>query len=77
LQCRTLEGDREFNVCCKGKAILTNLNIFEQDGENRPLVKKIKGLAPDAQGQLLLEFDPVTRFATVSATEVVPELRAC
>ncbi len=44
-----------------------------QAGENRPLVRKIKGLEPNAQGKLLLEFVPVTRYATVSAIEVVPE----
>jgi len=42
-------------------------------GENRPLMKKIRGVEPNAQGKLLLEFVPVTRYATVSAIEVVPE----
>ena len=69
----TAAGDGEFNVFCNGKTVLANLNIFEQAGENRPLVRKIKGLAPDAQGKLLLEFVPVTRYATVSAIEVLPE----
>ena len=62
-----------FNVFCNGKTILANLNILEQAGENRPLVRKIKGLEPNAQGKLLLEFVPVTRYATVTAIEVVPE----
>jgi Malectin domain len=66
-------GDREFNVFCNGKAVLANLNILEQAGENRPLVRKVKGLEPNAQGKLLLEFVPVTRYATVSAIEVMPE----
>jgi hypothetical protein len=66
-------GDREFNVFCNGKTVLANLNILEQAGENRPLVRKIKGLEPNAQGKLLLEFVPVTRYATVSAIEVIPE----
>ena len=65
--------DRVFNVFCNGKTILSNLNILDQAGENRPLVRKIKGLEPNAQGKLLLEFVPVTRYATVSAIEVVPE----
>ena len=64
---------RVFNVFCNGKTILANLNIVEQAGENRPLVRKIKGLEPNAQGKLLLEFVPVTRYATVTAIEVVPE----
>ncbi len=62
-----------FNVFCNGKTILANLNILEQAGENRPLVHKVKGLQPNSQGKLLLEFVPVTRYATVTAIEVVPE----
>lgn len=65
--------DRVFNVFCNGKTILSKLNIMDEAGENRPLVHKIKGLEPNAQGILLLEFVPVTRYATVSAIEVVPE----
>ena len=62
-----------FNVFCNGKTILANLNILDLVGENHPLVRKIKGLEPDAQAKLLLEFVPVTRYATVSAIEVVQE----
>ncbi len=65
--------DRVFNVFCNGKTVLAQLNILDEVGENRPLVHKIKGLEPNAQGKLLLEFVPVTRYATVSAIEVVPE----
>jgi hypothetical protein len=65
--------DRVFNVFCNGKTVLANLNILDEVGENHPLVRKIKGLEPNAQGKLLLEFVPVTRYATVSAIEVVPE----
>ena len=65
--------DRVFNVFCNGKTVLAKLNILDEVGENRPLVRKIKGLEPNAQGKLLLEFVPVTRYATVSAIEVLPE----
>lgn len=67
------KGDRTFHVFCNGHAILEDVNIRAKVGENRPLVKKIKGLEPNAQGKLLLEFVPVTGYATVSAIEVVPE----
>jgi hypothetical protein len=73
---RSMSGnpeDRMFNVFCNGRTILANLNLLEEAGENHPLVKKIRGLEPNAQGKLLLEFVPVTRYATVSAIEVVPE----
>ena len=65
--------ERVFNVFCNGKTVLAKLNILDEVGENHPLVRKIKGLEPNAQGKLLLEFVPVTRYATVSAIEVVPE----
>lgn len=65
--------ERVFNVFCNGKTVISRLNILDEAGENRPLVRKIKGLEPNAQGKLLLEFVPVTRYATVSAIEVVPE----
>ncbi len=63
--------EQRFNVFCNGKAILQNLNILEAAGENRPLIRKITGLEPNAQGKLLLEFVPVSNYATVSAIEVV------
>jgi len=65
--------ERTFNIFCNGKAILSNVKIVDKVGENRPLVWKIKGLEPNAQGKLLLEFVPVTRYATVSAIEVMAE----
>jgi len=65
--------DRVFNVFCNGKTVIDGLDIVKEVGENQPLVRKIKGLEPNAQGKLLLEFVPVTRYATVTAIEVVPE----
>lgn len=67
------QEERTFSVFCNGQTILSNLNIRDEAGENRPLVRKIKSLEPNAQGKLLLEFVPVTRYATVTAIEVVPE----
>lgn len=66
-------GKRIFNVFCNGKTILANLNIEEESGENRPFVRKIRGLEPNAQGKLLLEFVPMTRYATVTAIEIIQE----
>ena len=66
-------GVRLFNVFCNRKLILRQVNILEQAGERRPLVRKIAGLEPDAQGKLLLEFVPLEYYATVSAIEVVPQ----
>jgi hypothetical protein len=65
--------DRVFNVFCNGRTVIAGLDIVKEVGEHRPLVRKIKGLEPNAQGKLLLEFVPVTRYATVTAIEVVAE----
>jgi len=64
---------RVFNVFCNGKTVLSKLNILDEVGENRPLVRRIKGLEPNAQGKLLLEFVPVSGYATITAIEAVPE----
>jgi hypothetical protein len=65
--------DRVFNVFCNGKTILSNLDLEKQAGENHAFERKIKGLEPNAQGKLLLEFVPVVGYATVTAIEVLPE----
>ena len=64
---------RVFSVFCNGKELLRNLNILEESGENQPLVRKIAGVEPNAQGKLLLEFVPTSRYATVTAIEVLPQ----
>jgi len=60
-------------VFCNRKLILRDLNILEQAGEDRPLVRQVSGLEPNAQGKLVLEFVPVHYYATVTAIEVVPQ----
>ena len=66
-------GTRLFNVFCNRKLILRDLNILEQAGEGRALVRQVSGLEPDAQGKLVLEFVPVHYYATVTAIEVVSQ----
>lgn len=69
----TTPGKRIFDVFCDGKVIVRHLNLREEVGENRPVVRKISGLEPNAQGKLLLEFTPVAQYATVSAIDVVAQ----
>ena len=64
---------RIFNVFCNGKAIVAKLNIVDEVGGNHPLVRNIRGLEPNAQGKLLLEFVPVEGYATVTAIEVLED----
>jgi len=49
------------------------VNVLDEVGENRPLVRQFTGLLPNAQGKLLLEFVPSSDYATVSAIEVVSQ----
>jgi hypothetical protein len=64
---------RVFDIYCNGKTIIRNLNILDEVGENRPLVRKVTGLESNAQGKLLLEFVPSSDYATVTAIEVLPQ----
>jgi hypothetical protein len=50
-----------------------DLDLIRETGENRPLVPRVTGLEPNAQGKLLLEFVPTRNYATVSAIEVVAQ----
>lgn len=65
--------DRIFDVFCNGKAIFRGLNLERESGKNRPTIKKASGLVPNAQGKLLLEFVPLSHYATLSAIEVLPQ----
>jgi len=67
------DGGRIFSVYCNGKVIVRDLDLIREAGENRPLVRRVSGLEPNAQGKLLLEFVPTRNYATVSAIEVVAE----
>ena len=69
---REPEG-RVFNVFCNGKVVVRGLNILREVGTNRPLLRTIAGLEPNAQGKLLLEFEPVKGYATLTAIEVLPQ----
>ncbi len=64
---------RIFDVFCNGRRIVSNLNIRDRVKEYRPLVLKIPNLEPNAQGKLLLEFVPISHYATVSAIEVLAQ----
>jgi hypothetical protein len=61
-----------FDVFCNGRTVIGGLDIVRL-GEHHPLIRKIRGLEPNAQGKLLLEFVPGTRYAAVTAVEVEQE----
>ena len=66
-------GARLFNVFCNGKPILRQFDLFQEAGDNHPLVKEFTGLEPNPQAKLLLDFVPLKDYATLTALEVLPE----
>jgi len=68
-------GQRVFDVYCNGFALLRNFDIFKEAGANRALIKKFRGLHPNGQGKLNLEFVPVANYGSVFAIEVLDEGR--
>jgi hypothetical protein len=67
-------GSRIFNVYCNGVLFLRNFDIIkEAGGENRVVDEVLHRVAPDAQGKIVLTFQPGNTYATVNAIEVIPE----
>ena len=66
-------GDRIFNVDCNGVRLLQNLDIYRQVGRLRAMTKTFHRLKPNAQGKLILSFEPVVNYASVYAVEVQDE----
>ncbi len=67
------QGSRVFDVFCNGVALLRNFDILKETGMNHPLVKTFHGLAPNAQGKLVISFIPIHNYASLYALEVVDE----
>jgi|SRR5580658_41084 hypothetical protein len=63
-------GKRVFDVLCNGVALSRNLDIAEEAGSGRALVKTYHGLRPNAQGKLIVSFIPDVNYASVDAVEV-------
>jgi hypothetical protein len=68
-------GQRVFDVYCNGLALLRNFDMFKEAGANRALIKRFRGLRPNGQGKLVLEFVPVVNYGSVFAIEVLDEGR--
>jgi hypothetical protein len=69
------DGSRVFDVYCNGATLLHNFDIYKEAGSNTALIKRFRGLHPNAQGKLDLEFVPVVNYASVFAIEVLDEGR--
>jgi hypothetical protein len=66
-------GTRLFDVYCNGRTLLRNFDIFGEAGSLRALDKSFRGLEPNAQGKLVIDFVPVRNYALVNAIEVLDE----
>ncbi len=62
-----------FNVFCNGNALLQNFNLPQEAHDSDVVIRRFTGLAPNAQGKLLLSFVPVEGYATVTGIEVLPQ----
>jgi hypothetical protein len=67
-------GSRAFDVYCNGVALLHSFDVFRAaGGDHRAVERTFHGIAPNAQGKIVLSFVPVTNYACVNAIEVVDE----
>jgi len=67
-------GSRAFDVYCNGVALLRNFDVFRAaGGDHRAVERTFNGIAPNAQGKIVLSFVPVTNYACVNAIEVADE----
>ena len=69
-------GSRRFDIYSGGRTLLRNFDILkEAGGPLRAVSKTFRGLEPNAQGKLVLQFVPVENYALVNSIEVVDEGR--
>ncbi len=62
-----------FDVFCNGNALLRHFDLAQEAHPGDVTQRRFTGLQPNAQGKLLLNFDPVAGYAALTGIEVVPE----
>jgi hypothetical protein len=67
------EGTRVFSIFCNGAALLRGFDIFKEAGINYGVVRGFHHLKPNAQGKLLLSFEPEHDYASLYGLEVIDE----
>ncbi|HEX4808010.1 MAG TPA: malectin domain-containing carbohydrate-binding protein [Bryobacteraceae bacterium] len=67
------QGSRVFNVMANGVLLAKELDICKQVGSLHALTETYHGLKPNAQGKLVLWFNPVVNYASLFALEVLDE----
>jgi len=66
-------GTRVFSVFCNGTALLRGIDLFKEAGINYGVVRAFHHLKPNAQGKLMLSFEPEHDYASIYALEVLDE----
>jgi hypothetical protein len=62
-----------FNVFCNGKVLLQNFDLAKEAHGTDGITRRFPDLEPNAQGKLLVRFEPVKGYATVVGLEVLRE----
>jgi hypothetical protein len=71
------KGSRIFRVFCNHNLLLDRFDLFrDAGGSNRGLVKSFSNLVPNAQGKLVLDFEPQVNYALINALEVLDDGKA-
>jgi hypothetical protein len=70
---RGKETEHVFNVFCNGKVLLQNFDLTNEAHGSDGVTRRFPGLEPNAQGKLLVSFEPVKGYATVVGIEVLPQ----
>src|SRR6185369_6969267 len=67
------EGTRVFSVYANGIALLHSFDLFKESGINFGVVRAFHHLKPNAQGKLVLSFEPEHDYASLYGLEVIDE----
>lgn len=62
-----------FDVYCNGKVLLKDFDLAHEGRQSDVVVRRATGLDPNAQGKLVLNFEPVRGYASVTGIEVVAQ----
>jgi len=66
-------GRRVFDVICNGVALLRDFDLLTHAEPLQALQRTFRGIKPNAQGKLILQFVPVRNYALLSGIEVMDE----
>jgi len=66
-------GRRVFNVQCNGESLLRDFDLLAEGPPLKLIERVFRGVRPNAQGKIILQFVPVRNYAIVNAIEVLDQ----